>query len=174
MTPQIPQPLTGGCSCDAVRYRIDGPVRTLYACHCSLCQRQSGSAFGLSLIVAAQDLVATGPLAHVTTARGGDTQRHFCSLCGTRLWHQSPDDGLVSIKAGTLDQRAWLDPVAHIWTESRQPWTVLPPDVPTFAQQPSMADLEALWARARPGPPKEPQERLRPGASRTTSKDYRG
>ena len=45
----MPQTHEGGCQCGAVRYRITGEATALFACHYSHCQRQSGSAFGLSM-----------------------------------------------------------------------------------------------------------------------------
>ncbi len=44
-------PIVGGCQCGTVRYEItDDPV-ALYVCHCRECQKQSSSAFGISVIV---------------------------------------------------------------------------------------------------------------------------
>jgi hypothetical protein len=45
-------PKDGGCQCGKVRYRLDGEPLALTMCHCTECQRQSGSAFGMSLGVA--------------------------------------------------------------------------------------------------------------------------
>jgi hypothetical protein len=53
-------PMEGGCQCGAVRYRITGDPISLVACHCKECQRQSGSAFGMSLIVRKTDFALTG------------------------------------------------------------------------------------------------------------------
>src|SRR5262245_55714041 len=85
----MPGPYTGGCVCGSVRYRLDAEPLTLYACHCTYCQTQSGSAFGLSMPVP-RDAV------HVT--RGTVTRYEFvapdgrqragarCGVCPTRLW----------------------------------------------------------------------------------------
>lgn len=143
-------PLEGGCQCGAVRYRVAGRPLTLYACHCTDCQRQSGSAFGLSMIVRTEDLSAAGDVAAFafTNATGGVSDRNFCPACGTRLWHRRQGGTRVSVKAGTLDDAGWLSPAAHIWTASRQTWVALPDDILQFPGQPDMEALvEAFAAR---------------------------
>lgn len=100
----------------------------LYACHCSDCQKQSASAFGLSLIVAPADLEFTRGADSLqcwqTQADDGSAKPcHFCPRCGTRLYHGNLDaDDSVSVKGGTLDETGDLEPVAHIWLRSAQPW----------------------------------------------------
>ena len=116
--------LDGGCQCGRVRYRVEGEPIGLAVCHCRECQRQSGSAFGMSLALRrdAFQLVA-GELASFTTvADSGRSKRcHFCPSCGTRIFHQS-FEAAISLKAGTLDDTSWLVPTAHYWTQRMQPW----------------------------------------------------
>ena len=144
---------TGGCQCGRIRYRLQGEPRTLYACHCRDCQKQSASAFGMSLIVAAGDLQWTdgADLLRTWDTRGGDgtvKRCAFCPECGTRLYHgsQRPDD-LVSLKAGSLDDTGWLEPVAHIWLERAQPWVEADAEkYACFAREPGDRDeLERRW-----------------------------
>lgn len=137
--------LEGGCQCGAVRYRIAGPRPVVYACHCRECQKQSASAFGLSLSVAADQLTVTGELAcwERGTDLGSRTRCHFCSTCGSRVLHvSSTSPGRVTVKGGSLDDPGWLRPVAHIWVSRRQPWVILDPAVPTHQTQP---DNLAAW-----------------------------
>ncbi|MDX1375346.1 MAG: GFA family protein [Burkholderiales bacterium] len=118
--------LEGGCQCGRVRYRISGEPEGTVICHCSECQRQSASAFGMSLIVRKDDFaLLQGTLK--TTSRVADSGRtllgHFCPECGVRIYHSSaavPDK--LRVRPGTLDDRAWLRPDRQIWTRSRQPW----------------------------------------------------
>ncbi|HEX8445630.1 MAG TPA: GFA family protein [Sphingomonas sp.] len=140
---------TGGCQCGAVRYRIDGPQPSCHACHCRECQRQSASAFGLSLTVRRVDFVVTGPVKRWDrgTDFGTRTSCVFCDYCGTRVFHidsLSPD--WVSVKGGSLDDPTWATPTAHIWVSRRRPWVILDPALPTHATQPD--DL-AAWRAAR-------------------------
>lgn len=125
--------LTGGCQCGTVRYRIQGQVRRLNVCHCLDCQKQSGSAFGMSLVIEPGGFsLETGRLREfVTTAASGrEKVCAFCPECGVRIYNRTGQ--LMSVKAGTLDDTSWLRPDAHYWTNRRQAWVPLPDDVPTF------------------------------------------
>ena len=54
----------------------------------------------------------------------------FCPECGVRIYNRT--SALMSVKAGTLDDTSWLSPNAHYWTKRRQPWVILPADIPCF------------------------------------------
>lgn len=132
---------TGGCQCGDVRYEVVGTPSKLVVCHCRDCQRQSGSAFGMTLVVSEEDFRLTkGELK--TYASKSDAGRGklgaFCPGCGTRIYHK-PEwrKGSVSVKPGTLDDTSWLKPDMHIWTRSRQPWVNIPDGVEMHEGQPS-------------------------------------
>ena len=133
-------PREGGCQCGKVRYRIEGAPVAVGVCHCSDCQRQSGSAFGMSLILAKQHFrLLSGELRSFTkTAESGRTvECLFCPDCGTRIYHvPTMFEGVVNVKSGTLGDTAWLEPSVHTWTQSRQPWVTIPEDVRSFDTQP--------------------------------------
>jgi hypothetical protein len=134
----------GGCQCGAVRYVLRRESIAVYACHCRECQKQSASAFGLSLPFARDELELTGELAswRRPTDSGSFTTCYFCPRCGGRLFHVSDrntDRG--SLKAGTLDDTSDLEPRFHIWTRSKQPWVQLPADIPQFEEQSVDLDL---------------------------------
>ncbi len=117
----------GGCQCGYIRYRLEGRPSGLSVCHCKDCQRQSGSAFGLSLAVAIDDFhLETGSLRsfNVLCDSGRTKQCAFCPECGTRIYHQT--GSAMSIKAGTLDDTTALHPDAHYWTARKQSWFDLP------------------------------------------------
>ena len=147
--------LTGGCQCGAVRYRLNAEPRMLYACHCTDCQKQSSSAFGMSLIVDGDAIEITrgGERLKTWDTRGDDGEIKrcaFCSACGTRIYHASGTAGEpVSVKAGSLDDTAWLRPVAQIWLKSAQPWVAIDKRrYRCFEQEPDdEAELERLWRR---------------------------
>ena len=133
-------PREGGCQCGAVRYRLEGEPVVLAVCHCSECQRQSGSAFGMSLIVPrrAFQLLSGETKTFTRTAESGrDVACVFCPACGTRVYHVPglPGDNL-NVKPGTLDDRSWLAPAIHVWTKSKQPWVPIPEAVRCFEGQP--------------------------------------
>lgn len=126
---------TGGCQCGRVRYAVQGTIYRLNICHCTDCQRQSGSAFGMSLVIAPDAFRLTaGELKtfELRAASGRTKICAFCADCGVRIYNRS--SALCSVKAGTLDDRSWLSPDGHYWTKSKQRWTALPDDVPCYAE----------------------------------------
>jgi len=125
---------SGGCQCGHVRYELVGAPAGLVVCHCSGCQRQSGSAFGMSLDVAAEHFeLRRGTLRtfEIDCDSGRRKTCSFCPECGVRI-HHACGDGSLSIKAGTLDDRSGLEPEAHYWTAEKQPWVSIPPGVPSY------------------------------------------
>ena len=136
----MPPPYTGGCECGTVRYIVSGEPLVIYACHCTICQSQSGSAFGLAMRIHAEDFQLTsGQLKKFTRqADGGQIfTNSFCAECGTRIHHRpSKADNHLSLKPGTLDETGWLTPTHHVFTRSAQPWVVFPDDVQVFETSP--------------------------------------
>ena len=143
-----PLPLTGGCQCGAVRYRITARPLTAYCCHCSTCRRQSGSAFGMSLQVPEGGVEIDGDVRRLSATGGsGRPSTHaFCPACGTRLTHQIKGRPVVVIKPGTLDDPSWIRPAGHIFTASRAVWLAPDPNVPDYPDAPDMPALHARWA----------------------------
>ena len=129
----------GGCQCGAVRYRVEGEPMAIGVCFCTECQRQSGSAFGMSLIVREEAFrLLRGDLK--TFTRTADSGRpvtaHFCPECGVRIFSRiAMGGGALSVKPGTLDDTSWLRPTVQTWTVRRQPWVGLPHEVPAFDRQ---------------------------------------
>ena len=133
--------LTGGCQCGGIRYEVTGAPQQVCVCHCMDCQRQSGSAFGMAFVVDEADFrLNRGELK--TYASKSDTGRAklgaFCPGCGTRIYHK-PEwrKGMVSVRAGTLDDTSMLQPDIHIWTASKQPWVTIPDDMEAHEKNPS-------------------------------------
>lgn len=99
-------------------------------CHCDDCQRQTGTAFSVIVAFRRGDLLLAGEAAasHTTRAatNGAQRERRFCASCGSPMvtfLADMPD--LVLVKAGTLDDRSWLEPDIEIWCESAQGWLEL-------------------------------------------------
>ena len=141
----------GGCQCGAVRYTLTARQITAYACHCLECQKQSASAFAISVPVRARDFTVSGPLSAYERATDSDSRTNcwFCSVCGTRIYHQSArSTDVITLKGGTLDDAAKLAPVAHLWVSRRHAWIGLAADAQSFETQP--ADLRA-WRDALVG-----------------------
>ena len=131
---------TGGCQCGMVRYEITAEPLETYVCHCRECQRQSASAFGISVIVAHAALRLTHGAPNYwsrPTDSGRMLDCAFCPECGTRLWHQDRDDGRVlSVKGGSLDRPPDLRGVPHIWTARRLPGVVIPAECNAYPGEP--------------------------------------
>jgi hypothetical protein len=130
----------GGCQCGTVRYEVVGDPVMVGACHCSDCQRQSGSAFGMSFIVAREAfrLLSGNVKTFTRTADSGRAATcTFCPECGTQIY-QEPDflKDMVSVKPGTLDDTSFLRPTFQVWVERKHSWVSLSADIPTFERQP--------------------------------------
>lgn len=142
--------IAGGCRCGEVRYELAlDALPPAYACHCHICQRWSGSAFSLNVIVAEKSITTTGLVdaIEITTEDRVSTQR-FCSACRSRVWNTNsrrPDVAVV--RAGTLDRSEELACAAHIFTAYRQRWVALPDGVPAWPEAPPPAELFAALTR---------------------------
>jgi hypothetical protein len=137
-------PLTGGCQCGALRYEVSAAPLATYTCHCTECQRTTGSAFSLAIVVpdGAFRLMKGEPRLVQRTADSGRTvTRWTCPECGGWITSSSqpsetPGEMIRRVRAGTLDNTSWLRPTAHFWTRSRQPWVTLPAGDEIFETQP--------------------------------------
>lgn len=137
--------LEGGCSCGAVRYRLTGDPLFVHCCHCLNCQRQTGSAFVINVLIEA-DLVeiSSGEPRSVAVPRDdGSTQEIFrCPQCRVALYSHYTSPAVSFVRAGTLDEPSSVAPDVHIFTRSKLPWMALPEAVPSFEVY---YDTEALW-----------------------------
>lgn len=131
--------LAGGCRCGACRYEIAlDALPLVYACHCHICQRWTGSAFSVQAIVPEQALTISGPLTiyEKTTEDRTSTQR-ICAVCHSRLYNTNTRRlGVAVVRAGTLDRSEELVCSAHIFTAYKQAWVVLPDGVPSWPEAP--------------------------------------
>ncbi|MFM7685919.1 MAG: GFA family protein [Actinomycetota bacterium] len=122
---------TGRCLCGAVTYELSGEPIATAVCHCEHCQRQSGAAFSVNLVVHQSQLALSGELSTYEERgeRNDDVyvRRRFCPKCGSPVVSElSKTDGIIAVKAGTLDDRSDVRPVVEVWCVDRQPWVSLP------------------------------------------------
>lgn len=149
-------PLTGGCQCGAIRFSIKSEPLLAYCCHCTDCQKQTSSAFGMSVWVHARDFtLLRGELAlwHTEAESGAQKTCIFCAECGTRLYHGAMGTSdIISVKGGALDAIAQITPVAHIWTQSALPWVLalLDKDMCHLREPDCMDELLARFQGADP------------------------
>jgi hypothetical protein len=143
-------PYEGACLCSAVRYRVNEAPLNCYVCHCTDCQRRTGSAFAISLFVrrkAVEVVQGTTTAYAAQLADGRSKQGQCCALCATRLWGEpAKAPHIAVIQPGTLDNPTQFQPFAHVWTRSAQPWFVMPLDVLVYERQPDdPMELFRLW-----------------------------
>ena len=122
-------PYTGRCQCGKIRYVLKNNPIDLYACNCTACQQQSGSAFGLSMVVEKESFEIHGELTNFvrTADSGSKITTYFCPGCGNRIYAISPyNDENIVLKPGTLDDTSWLKPSRMIWMRSAQNWVQAP------------------------------------------------
>jgi hypothetical protein len=139
--------LEGGCDCRTVRYRLTRKPLFVHCCHCRWCQRESGASFALNALIETAFLssLAGKPAEVVTPSNSGKGQVIVrCPNCQVALWSHYAGAGtkLSFVRVGTLDQPDRLAPDIHIFTSTRQPWVVLPPNVPAV---PEYYDRNQFW-----------------------------
>jgi hypothetical protein len=157
----------GGCACGRVRYRMTGLPLFVHCCHCTWCQRETGSAFAVNALIETDRVavLAGEPAAVDTPSASGQGQRIArCPSCRVAVWshyaYGTIGAAIRFVRVGTLDEPARVPPDVHIFTSSKQPWVVLPTDVPVFPEyyrtsttwpQASLDRRAALQARATRG-----------------------
>ena len=144
----------GGCTCRQVRYRMTSTPLFVHCCHCRWCQRETGTAFALNAMIEADrvELLAGAPEMVLTPSESGRGQKIWrCPNCRIAVWsnYAGAGDAVRFVRVGTLDQPDALPPDIHIFTQSKQPWVILPEGVPAA---PEFYDLPKTW-------PKESLER---------------
>ncbi len=137
MTERDEVSLEGGCDCGGVRYRMTSMPIFVHCCHCRWCQRESGSAFALNAMIEADRVVLLHgkPDLVDTPSNSGKGQKfHRCPRCRIALWsnYAGAGDAISFVRVGTLDEPDRLPPDIHIFTASKQPWVILPSDVPAM------------------------------------------
>jgi hypothetical protein len=127
--------LEGGCSCGSVRYRLTSDPLFVHCCHCLNCQRQTGSAFVVNVLIETDrlELLAGEPQPVPVPRDAGDDQIVWrCPTCQVALFSRYGSPRVRFVRAGTLDDPASVAPDVHIFTRSKLPWVVLPDSVPVF------------------------------------------
>lgn len=142
-----PFPLSGGCDCRHVRYRMATSPLFVHCCHCRWCQRESGASFALNALIESDRVTCLEgePEWIDTPSASGYGQRIArCPKCRVALWSHYAGAGplLAFVRVGTLEEPDHLPPDIHIFTASKQPWVVIPPGTPAV---PEYYDREKHW-----------------------------
>ena len=139
--------LAGGCACGEIRYRLASEPLFVHCCHCLNCQRQTGSAFVINLLIETDrvELLAGEPEL-VPVPRGSKKQKIWrCPTCQIAVFSQYTTPRLRFVRGGTLDDPSSVAPDVHIYTRSKLPWVELPESVPSFR---TYYDTDKLWPPA--------------------------
>ena len=142
----------GGCACGYVRYRMTSEPLFVHCCHCRRCQRQSGSAFAVNALIESDRVrLLEGDVEKIAmespSGLGQDIYR--CPKCRVAVWSNYFKLGETGrtihfIRVGALDEPGRISPDIHIYTASKQPWVVLPPD--DLAVEVSY-EIETTWPK---------------------------
>jgi hypothetical protein len=135
MSDDVQHSYAGHCTCGQVRYRMTHKPLFVHCCHCRWCQRETGASFALNAMIEADrvELLAGMPEVVDTPSNSGAGQKIArCPSCRIALWsnYAGGGDKVRFVRVGTLDEPDRFPPNIHIFTQSKQPWVVLPPDTP--------------------------------------------
>jgi hypothetical protein len=135
----------GRCACGAVRYRLASEPLFVHCCHCLNCQRQTGSAFVVNLLIEADRMqVLTGAPQPVGVPRDdGSVQTVYrCPDCQVAVYSAYSRPEVLFVRGGTLDDPRDVTPDVHIFTRSKAGWVAIPDETPAFE---AYYDEQALW-----------------------------
>ncbi len=146
--------MDGGCTCGAVRYRLKARPIVVHCCHCTWCQRETGSAFAVNAVIEAArvELLQGEPMQTTLPSLSGKGQALWrCAECGVTVWSNYAGAGptIHFVRVGTLDDPSRVPPDIHIYTSTKQPWVALPAGVPAVPEFYKPADVWPADSLAR-------------------------
>ena len=149
----MPAPYAGHCLCGDVQFELCAEPLTLYACHCTDCQRRSGGAMRLSMWVDRGALEVTAGKPEVRESDLSSGRRRVgkaCARCDTDLWTEPPEyPSRAILLPGTLLRAREFVPVAHLFVRSSLPWLELPKEAVRYGTKPEdPRELVRLWRSA--------------------------
>ncbi len=123
-------PLTGGCLCGAVRFEVTEPLVSSDYCHCTRCQRRTGTAASPGARIAPGSLRVLSGEEHITAYTPAEGFAEvFCSACGGSLWSRSQEDPeVISIGLGAFDGDPGIRPTYRQFVAYAAPWEPIPDD----------------------------------------------
>ena len=133
----------GGCVCKKVRYSISGSPLRATICHCTWCQRRTGSAFGVELVFNKDQVLfhsdSVSIYRHISDDSGRWLDQHFCNTCGSSIGLTlEAVPSIQSISVGSLDDQNWIELTRldrrHVFVRSARLWSVIPSDVEQYEE----------------------------------------
>ncbi len=122
--------LTGGCGCGAVRFEVTSPLVSSVYCHCTRCQRRTGTGAAVSARVEPGSFkIVTGEGRMRAWKPEGGAEKWFCGDCGSALFSRSPDDHQrIGVRLGAFDADPEIRPSAHQFVAYAAVWEAIPDD----------------------------------------------
>lgn len=132
-------PATGRCTCGEVNYRLLMQPMFVHCCHCTWCQRESGSSFAVNALVEAEyfELLKGKPvLIDIPSASGKRQTVLRCATCHIAIssHYSSAREAIHFVRVGTLDEPNAFPPNIHIYTSTKQRWLQLTGDIPIVSE----------------------------------------
>jgi hypothetical protein len=129
-TAGVELPLTGGCGCGAVRFEVDAPLVSASYCHCTRCQRRTGTAAAVTARVAPGSFKIVTGEEHVRAWAPEDGfEKMFCGLCGSALYGRNPrDPSVIGVRFGAFDRDPGIRPQWRQFVAYAAPWESIPDD----------------------------------------------
>lgn len=117
-------PWTASCLCGQVKMTISEPPIISTACHCLGCQKLTGGAYSLTLMLPRSGFAVSGP-EPVIGGLHGPNKQYYCPHCLSWLFNSIPGaDHLINMRATMLDDASWVVPFVDMWTETKLPGVV--------------------------------------------------
>jgi hypothetical protein len=133
------KPITGGCLCGRVRFRIAAQPLAMRLCWCRLCQYLAAGNATVNLVFPSDAISIEGELSDFpsTAESGRRMHRRFCPNCGTQMFSEAEErPHLIIVRNGTLDDTALMKPDATIWTSQAPEWAWVDESLPQHPGQP--------------------------------------
>lgn len=131
--------ISGQCLCGSVSYKGDTDVKMVINCHCDDCRKATGSVYGTLLFVAENDIDISGETSEYkhTSDSGNVLTKIFCPKCGSQVFgRNSIREGVMVIRAGTVDQKDLVQPGINVYCSSAIPSTPVDPETKQFEKMP--------------------------------------
>ena len=128
-------PVTGSCLCGRTRYVLRGTPLYAGFCHCSQCRKFSGAACSAFLGLKASDVEVIDEDSSLRDHwKSATTRMRFCRACGSSLYVEKLQQGVVHLRMGTLDGPSPVRPMAHVFVGSKADWFEITDDLPQFEE----------------------------------------
>jgi hypothetical protein len=124
----------GSCLCGAISVELKGPIESIIHCHCSLCRKNSGTAYATNGFINTKDFTVLDPqnkLTYFEFKKG--KLRHFCAVCASPIYSSNTENPTkLRIRLGILDSDIEERPLSHNFVSSKANWDNLDADLPRY------------------------------------------